>query len=184
MTIEEAEVLYKQYGGQAFHMGREEPGEKYDAFTALNIPTETLCNWKKEMIEDTFAHLWDKEADVWWKYHSIIKMMNNTDWDARLSDDEILFYSKRLVDEMSGMEYLDKDDRYLILKDMIESGIYTRLIRSDYADRTRRAVAKVAAPPGGTYDDTVDIKAIIGEVRYEADRIKGLLDELLRRLRK
>ena len=59
MTYEEAKRIFFKYDCSLFGWSREEP-DTYEIFRSLNIPKETLDNWKAEMFLNIYEQL--KEA--------------------------------------------------------------------------------------------------------------------------
>lgn len=145
MTIKEAEAVFKRFDGFFFHMGREEP-EQYSAYKELKINKETEEQWRQELIDDYFEHLFDKPNKVCYVFSSIIAIIYNTE---TLRKENCV----RLISMMEKMISLDKKNKILIIETMtgsrgwIENGACALICKSTSAEERKRmneAVMKLA----------------------------------------
>ena len=135
MTIKEAKAVFKRFDGFFFHMGREEP-EHYSAYKELKINKETEEQWRQELIDDYFKHLFDNPNKVRYVFGTITEIIYDTE---TLRKENCL----RLISMMEKMTSLDKKNKILIIELMtgsggIENGACALICKATSAeDRTR-----------------------------------------------
>ena len=109
MTIEEAEIYFKKYDGHYFHMGREEPIERYREFKELDIPETIIEKWRQEIIDRKFSTMFDDPKDVWGKFFNVIYVISETETDHQRN-------GERLLDSLSRMSDIDVQQKILVIE--------------------------------------------------------------------
>lgn len=110
MTLIEAEKYFKRFDGFFFHMGREEP-QNYNTYKALKISEETEEQWRQEIINNYFEHLFNAPDRVWYKFSTIVSIIYST---KTLKEKNCI----RLISALKKMSYLDKMSKVLIIEQM------------------------------------------------------------------
>ncbi len=124
MTFAEAEIFFKKYNGQGFHMLREE-SKVYKEYYQLGISKEQEDIWRVQKIEAYYECIHSGKEKAWVCFGNIIEMMHDL---AEVSD-ELL---ERLLDALRYISKLDVRQRILVMEDM-EGRNNNKRSRSGYA---------------------------------------------------
>lgn len=109
MTIEEAEVFFKYFNGNGYHMCHDETG-LYNEFLSLNLSEEILNKWRDEKIQSLYNELWLDKENVCWKIYQIFEMISYPRINIKQKIETLLTEVKKCVE-------LDNFSRIIIIED-------------------------------------------------------------------
>ena len=109
MTLDEAELFYKKYNGNSFHMYREETS-LYIEFTKLNLSSEIINEWNREIVIFLFNNLWNNREKVCFSLSRVFEVIIKDRENLNKNIQSFLFEVKKCTQ-------LDYKQRIIIIED-------------------------------------------------------------------
>lgn len=157
MTIEEAELYYKEYAGNTFYMHRDKP-DFYMNFLSLDIDKETINVWNKEIIESLYKNLWNNARPISDVISCLFELI-------KCDSENIEKNFDRFLDVIEKCIYLDVKTRIIILEkfsgttDSLKDGYcYTICTKTKLQEKMNRIITKLLDLPN--IEDT-ELKEIL-----------------------
>ena len=142
MNLQEAELFFKQFNGHGFHMWRDEP-TKYENFNKAQISDAIQEQWRQEIIQNFFEHLFDRPEEIWFRHRNLIDVIKETKTDKQKN-------CSKLLDSMEQFYSLDKKTKIIIIENMAgrtnpqeDGGCYLICVNTGLKERMHNIVREL-----------------------------------------
>ncbi len=142
MNLKEAEIFFKRFHGHSYHMWNDED-QNYHEFEKLGIDNMQKEQWRQEMIQDFFEHIFDDPNKIWLQHDNVLKIIKST--KTNLEEN-----CNRFLDIMEQFHILDKKQKVLIIENMAgrtnsqeDGGCYLICAKTNLKDRMHNIMLKI-----------------------------------------
>jgi len=142
MNIKEAEAFFKQYNGHGYHMWHDDPAKNRE-FNSMGISEKLKEQWRQEIIQDYFDHIFDSPELIYNKHSNIIAVIKSTKTNLQEN-------CNKLLDIMDKLYTLDKRQKVLIIENMAgrtnpqeDGGCYLICAKTNLKERMHNIMLKI-----------------------------------------
>ncbi len=164
MTLKEAEIFFKRYNGQGFHMFREE-ADVYKIYNQLQISRKQEDAWRLQIIEEQYSFMQSDKENAWVWFGNIIEIIH----DLEEIRDETL---EQLMNSLKHISEMDVRQRILVMEHMAgrtsnqnDGGYALYKFRSKFYKGLQENMAQVMHMTSENFDE-MDKLSVSGEMGW------------------
>jgi len=161
MNLKEAEEFFKNYHGHGYHMWHDDPVKNRE-FDSMKISPELKEQWRQEIIQNFFEHLFDRPEEIWFRHRNLIDVIKETKTDKQKN-------CSKLLDSMEQFYSLDKKTKIIIIENMAgrtnpqeDGGCYLICVNTGLKERMHNIVHELmnfeCAPDDSLYKRFLEAK--------------------------